>query len=226
MAARFDASRAQTLGQNAGDGTPIMLTIPTKEPWVPLRILGLGLGRNEVVNADVFLLTDHQPKLLAGGPGLSLDRNEAASDLAAQRPALRQAHGVGARARCGSRSCGSTFPPGSSATTSRSPTTPNAVPKLIDAGVTAAHARPIVAPEPFVWWPIALGGRRRPRGVRARGTRPPARQRGDRERRHEPAHSQRGRDRGGGRDRARRLRVDARRRAPRRRARSVPGSSP
>src|SRR5205823_6216877 len=29
MAARFDAQRAQELGQNAGDGTPIMLTIPT-----------------------------------------------------------------------------------------------------------------------------------------------------------------------------------------------------
>ena len=29
----------QQLGQNTGDGTPIMLTIPTTEPWVPLRIL-------------------------------------------------------------------------------------------------------------------------------------------------------------------------------------------
>src|SRR5262249_43058727 len=28
MAARFDAARAKALGQNAGDGTPIMLTIP------------------------------------------------------------------------------------------------------------------------------------------------------------------------------------------------------
>ena len=43
MAARFDASRAAELGQTSGDGTPIMLTIPTDEPWVPLRILGLGL---------------------------------------------------------------------------------------------------------------------------------------------------------------------------------------
>ena len=30
MAARFDAARAATLGQTAGDGTPIMLTIPTE----------------------------------------------------------------------------------------------------------------------------------------------------------------------------------------------------
>ncbi len=43
MAARFDASRAAELGQQSGDGTPIMLTIPTEEPWVPLRILALGL---------------------------------------------------------------------------------------------------------------------------------------------------------------------------------------
>jgi hypothetical protein len=81
MAARFDASRASRLGQNSGDGTPIMLTIPTDEPWVPLRILGLGLAGSKVIDADVFLLTDSKPKLLAGGRGLSLARNESASSL-------------------------------------------------------------------------------------------------------------------------------------------------
>ena len=40
--ARFDASRAAALGQRSGDGTPIMVTMPTSRPWVPLRILGLG----------------------------------------------------------------------------------------------------------------------------------------------------------------------------------------
>ena len=79
MAARFDAARARDLGQGAGDGTPIMLTIPTDEPWVPLRILGLGLGAGQVVEADVFLLTDDRPELLAGGPGLLLERSEQAS---------------------------------------------------------------------------------------------------------------------------------------------------
>jgi hypothetical protein len=79
MAARFDAARAEQLGQGNGDGTPIMLTIPVKEPWVPLHILSLGLDKASVVEADVFLLTDQQPKLLAGGTGLSLDRNETAS---------------------------------------------------------------------------------------------------------------------------------------------------
>ena len=58
-----------------------MLTIPTDAPWVPLRILSLGLEGEEVVEADVFLLTDEEPDLLAGGPGLSLDRSEPADDL-------------------------------------------------------------------------------------------------------------------------------------------------
>src|SRR3954468_6390683 len=76
MAARFDAKRAERLGQDTGDGTPIMVTMKTDAPWVPLRILSLGLGAAKVVRADVFLLTDARPKMLAGGPGLRLDRNE------------------------------------------------------------------------------------------------------------------------------------------------------
>jgi hypothetical protein len=79
MAARFDAGRAADLGQQAGDGTPIMLTIPTDQPWVPLRILSLGLDGAQQVQADVFLLTDDEPELLAGGPGLRLERSEQAS---------------------------------------------------------------------------------------------------------------------------------------------------
>ena len=78
MAARFDASRAAALGQQAGDGTPIMLTIPIDRPWVPLRILGLGAEPDRTIDADVFLLTDDRPQLLAGGPGLALERSEAA----------------------------------------------------------------------------------------------------------------------------------------------------
>jgi hypothetical protein len=79
MAAKFDANRAAELGQTAGDSTPIMATIPTDDPWVPLRILGLGLDSSRTVEADVFLLTDERPELLAGGPGLTLARSEAAS---------------------------------------------------------------------------------------------------------------------------------------------------
>jgi hypothetical protein len=79
MAARFDATRAQELGQRSGDGTPIMLTVPTDEPWVPLRILALGLDETQVVNADVFLLTDDRPALLTGDEGVQVARSEAAS---------------------------------------------------------------------------------------------------------------------------------------------------
>jgi uncharacterized protein DUF2330 len=64
MAARFDADAARARGQALGDGTPIHLTIPTKNPWVPLRILGLGKQQSEVVQADVYLLTDKRPNLL------------------------------------------------------------------------------------------------------------------------------------------------------------------
>jgi hypothetical protein len=79
MAARFDASRAKALGQRSGDGTPIMLTIPTDQPWVPLRILSLGLPKTQTVDADVFLLTDDKPIMLSGGSGLELRRSEAAN---------------------------------------------------------------------------------------------------------------------------------------------------
>jgi hypothetical protein len=79
MAAKFDAKRAQRLGQTAGDSTPIMATIPTDDPWVPVHILQLGLEDDQQVQADVFLLTDERPELLAGGPGLTLERSEPAS---------------------------------------------------------------------------------------------------------------------------------------------------
>jgi hypothetical protein len=79
MAARFDAAAAAQRGQNSGDGTPIQLAIPTARPWVPLRILGLGLEPDRPVQADVFLLTDDRPQLLAGGRGLDLERSQQAS---------------------------------------------------------------------------------------------------------------------------------------------------
>jgi hypothetical protein len=63
MAARFDAAAARQRGQGAGDGTPIHLTIPTKNPWVPLRILTLGRGDREPVDAEVYLMTDREPSL-------------------------------------------------------------------------------------------------------------------------------------------------------------------
>ena len=87
MAAAFDADAAAERGQAIGDGTPVHLTIPTDNPWVPLRILGLGKAAGELVEADVYLLTDMRPALLpkAGalveGDGLILDHSAAATDL-------------------------------------------------------------------------------------------------------------------------------------------------
>jgi hypothetical protein len=87
MAASFDADAAAERGQAVGDGTPVHLTIPTDNPWVPLRILALGKAAAETVEADVFLLTDERPAMLpnAGGfaesDGLILDHSAAATGL-------------------------------------------------------------------------------------------------------------------------------------------------
>jgi hypothetical protein len=82
LAAKFNADAARQKGVALGDGTPVHLTIPTPNPWVPLRILGVGLKAGERVNADVFLLTDKRPALLPGNsaPGLVLDRQAPASN--------------------------------------------------------------------------------------------------------------------------------------------------
>ena len=89
MAAEFDATAAVEQGLHSGDGIPVHLTIPVDRPWVPLRILGTGKPASDLVEADVFLLTDDEPALLAGS-GLRLERSEPASgflldDLRADR---------------------------------------------------------------------------------------------------------------------------------------------
>jgi hypothetical protein len=81
MAARFNAERAAELAQEPGDSTPIMATIPTDDPWVPVRILGLGADPDTRIEADVFLLTEGDPDLLAGGTGMTLERSEPASSF-------------------------------------------------------------------------------------------------------------------------------------------------
>ena len=81
MAARFDASRAAELGQTAGDGTPIMLTIPTDaalgaaaDPEPRPRGRAARGGRR---------LPPHRRGARAAGrrPGLRLERSEPADDL-------------------------------------------------------------------------------------------------------------------------------------------------
>ncbi len=81
MAARFDADAARQRGQKIGDGTPIHLTIPVKNPWVPLRILALGKKGADLVQADVYLLTDIRPAFLPRAPrGLFLRHSAPASN--------------------------------------------------------------------------------------------------------------------------------------------------
>ncbi len=84
LAAVFDGDAASERGQTVGDGTPVHITIPTDNPWVPLRILALGKGAAERVEADVYLLTDRAPSMLpqaTGANGLFLEHYAAASDL-------------------------------------------------------------------------------------------------------------------------------------------------
>ncbi|HEY7736112.1 MAG TPA: DUF2330 domain-containing protein [Candidatus Limnocylindrales bacterium] len=93
LAAAFDADAAAARGQAVGDGTSVHITIPTDDPWVPLRILALGKGGDESVEADVYLLTDAQPNLLptpVGVNGIDLAHSDRAtvellSDLRSDR---------------------------------------------------------------------------------------------------------------------------------------------
>jgi hypothetical protein len=158
MAARFDAQRAQALGQGAGDSTPIMATIPTDDPWVPVRILGLGLDGAQNVAADVFLLTDDEPELLAGGAGLTLDRSEPATDLLLSD--LRSDVGMGwvpddmwlSYLKLDAPAADLDYDLAVSAT-------PGVTPSLVDAGVPAPEAIPVGSGGSGVaWWPLAAGG--------------------------------------------------------------------
>ena len=82
LAAAFDADAAAERGQQLGDGTSVHITIPTDNPWVPLRILALGKSGEERVDANVYVLTDQAPALLpvpTGNNGMRLDHSAGAS---------------------------------------------------------------------------------------------------------------------------------------------------
>jgi hypothetical protein len=89
MAVRFNLERAEDKDLGVGDGIPVHVTIPTDQPWVPLRILGLGRDANEAIEADVFTLTESRPAMLPQpgfpgfdlGNGLTLERSEPASEV-------------------------------------------------------------------------------------------------------------------------------------------------
>ena len=156
MAAKFDATRAGALGQSAGQGTPIMATIPTSDPWVPLRILGLGLESSRTVQADVFLLTDTKPKLLAGGRGLSVGRSESAP--AGLLDDLRSDKGMQwVPERMWFSYLQVDAPAGSLDYDLAVSTRSGSQPSIEAAGIPAPQTRAVVAPLSRSLWPIPLG---------------------------------------------------------------------
>jgi hypothetical protein len=71
LTATFDPAAEAARGLHLGDGTPVDIAIPLSNPWVPLHILSLAKDPDDIVRADVFMLTDRQPALLSG-PGVQL----------------------------------------------------------------------------------------------------------------------------------------------------------
>jgi hypothetical protein len=157
MAARFNAARAADLGQAAGDSTPIMATIPTDDPWVPVHILGLGLDDDVSVEADVFLLTEEEPELLAGGSGLTLDVSEAANDLLLDD--LRSDVGMGWVPETGWLTHLALSAPAAELDYDLAVSaTPGVTPSLVDAGVGEPEAVPLIPDRPGpALWPLGLG---------------------------------------------------------------------
>jgi hypothetical protein len=81
--ARFDRVTAKQQGLIQGQGQVIQFSIPMKAPWIPLRILTLGKVPSEVVDADLFVLTDQRPTFapaLHDFIGMHVRANEPASD--------------------------------------------------------------------------------------------------------------------------------------------------
>ncbi|HEY0752652.1 MAG TPA: DUF2330 domain-containing protein [Ktedonobacteraceae bacterium] len=55
MAAKYDTHLAEQRHQQEGDGVPLLITMKTTRPWVPLEVLALGAQQ---VEADLYFLTD------------------------------------------------------------------------------------------------------------------------------------------------------------------------
>jgi hypothetical protein len=153
MAARFDAVRAQELGQGVGDSTPIMATIPTDDPWVPVRILALGLEGSQTVEADVFVLTDDEPQFMTGGGGMAVERSEPASELLLDD--LRSDVGMEWVPHDMWLSYLTVEAPASELDYDLAvSTTPDVAPSPVDAGVERAKTLPLRLPRGVPVWPI------------------------------------------------------------------------
>jgi hypothetical protein len=82
--AKFDALRSRREGLVEGQGSVIHFTIPTRGPWIPLRILALGKAPAEQVDADLFILTDNIPVMAP------LPSTVTGMDVTFQQPAAEQ----------------------------------------------------------------------------------------------------------------------------------------
>jgi hypothetical protein len=147
--AKYDNEDAVKRGLAEGQGTVIHFTIPTSAPWIPLRILALGKGGPEIVEADLFLLTDHVPSLSPGFwdmPGTTLRAIQPASTFLLDE--LRSDRGMGWMPREGMwLTALSMSTPAAAVTTDLS----------IDGGRPAAP--PVASlPTPPAVWPWALVG--------------------------------------------------------------------
>ena len=97
LAAAFDADAAQARGQQIGDGTPVHITIPTDNPWVPLRILALGKTGGERVTGRRLPPDRPRPGAPAGPDRAQRPpaRPQRAGDATACSTDLRSDRGMG-----------------------------------------------------------------------------------------------------------------------------------
>jgi hypothetical protein len=84
--AKFNRVDATQRGLIEGQGEVIQFTVPTKAPWIPLKILALGKASVELVDAELFVLTDDKPSFFPEivsmkGMNVRADRQASASLL-------------------------------------------------------------------------------------------------------------------------------------------------
>ena len=88
MAVKYDTAAARARHQTTGDGAPVLITMRTPHPWVPLEVLALD---GQIVHADLYFLTDDPLNIsavaavagqsavgatLPGAPGLQVNFQE------------------------------------------------------------------------------------------------------------------------------------------------------
>lgn len=81
--ARYDVAKASARGLIQGQGVVVQFEIPTKAPWMPMRILAFGKAPSQVIDAELFVLTDQRPSfypVISSIPGMHVLANERASD--------------------------------------------------------------------------------------------------------------------------------------------------